>query len=220
MLPPRFFALTPGDLAAGDVESFSVVARAAFDAGLGGILLREPALGDRQFLRLACALAAPARRHSAWLGVHDRLHCAIAAGADALHLGFRSLPAAAARALLPAGMALGLSTHAGDDDSLWSACDYRVHGPVFDTPSKRGWQDPIGVEGLLQAARRSAIPIWGIGGLLPEHATLLHERALGGLCARSSLFVRGETPSTCAQRVAHWSGALQAACQAASSQSS
>lgn len=210
MLPPRFFALSPGELQAGDIDGFARQAAAAFDAGLCGLMLREPALGERDFLRLAHALAALARSHRAWFCVHDRVHMGVAVEADAVQLGFRSLPPCAARPLLRAGMALGLSTHAGDPAASWELCDYRIHGPVFDTPSKRGWKSPIGVHELGLAALASGVPVWAIGGLEPQHATLLRLPALGGVCARSSVFQAGDSAQACARRVAAWLGALPA----------
>ena len=54
-------------------------------------MLREPRLPDREFLELARELAARCRERGAWFCVHDRVHAALAAGADAVQLGFRSL---------------------------------------------------------------------------------------------------------------------------------
>lgn len=210
MLPPRFFALTPGELQASDVDGFAALARTAFEAGLGGLMLREPLLSERDFLRLAQALVAHARARSAWICVHDRVHVALCVHADAVQLGFRSLPPGAARPLLRAGMSLGVSTHAGDVPETWAACDFRIHGPVFDTPSKRGWKAAIGEQALAASARSSSVPIWAIGGIRPEHAALLRTPALGGICARASVFERGDSPRELARKLSAWSAALDA----------
>ena len=167
--PPPLVALTPGDLAAEAVPAFLERARAAAGAGLAGILVREPEMGDRALLALARAvrgLLPP----GGWLGLHDRVHLAGEAGADAVHLGFRSLAPSEARPLLAEGIAVGLSAHAGDDPAAWSAADYLFFGPVLATPSKRGLLEPVGFEGLARAAAASPCPVWAIGGLRPEHA--------------------------------------------------
>jgi thiamine-phosphate pyrophosphorylase len=173
--PPRLVALTPGRQAA-DVATLERGVAAALEAGLPGVLLREPARGDRELLALATALRARTAEHGAWLGVHDRLHVALAVGADAVHLGFRSLSPAAARAALAGadGVALGLSAHAGDDAERWAPADYLVFGPVRATP-KDPPVAPVGFEALAQAVRRAAGvsdgpvsgPVFGIGGLEP-----------------------------------------------------
>ena len=163
-LPPPLVALSPGGLAEeGSVPFLRALARAV-DAGLAGLLLREPSLGDRPFLELARAC----RRALGWLAVHDRVHLAEAAGADAVHLGFRSLTPSEARPILPDRIAIGLSAHAADDDARWRAADYLVFGPVRETPSKSGVLEPTGLEGLAEAVRRSSAPMWAIGGIAPE----------------------------------------------------
>ncbi|MCZ6597711.1 MAG: thiamine phosphate synthase, partial [Planctomycetota bacterium] len=160
-LPPRVVALSPGDLAPELCDTFAAAARAALDAGLRGLLLREAALEDGAFLALARALAALRDEHDAWFGVHDRAHIARLVGADGLHLGFRSLAPADVPAAWRAGLAVGLSTHAHDhvgveegvqgDDDAWRDADYLFHGPVLDTPSKRGLLEPVGFGGLAAA---------------------------------------------------------------------
>ncbi|MBK8178899.1 MAG: thiamine phosphate synthase [Planctomycetes bacterium] len=215
-VPPVFVALSPGDLAgdpAGDlggsrVDAFTAQALSALDAGLPGLLLREPLLGDRALFSLAASLAQRARALDAWFCLHDRAHLAVAVEADALHLGFRSLEPEAARRLLPDSMGLGLSTHAGEAPRGLELCTYRVHGPVFDTPSKRGWKEPLGLEALGNAARASPIPLWAIGGLRPEHAGPILARGVRGLVARASVFSPGESPSLAARRVEAWLAAL------------
>lgn len=177
-LPPTLLALSPGTLRdAADVERLLQRAAAARAAGLRGVLLREPHLGERPFLELARRLRALLAGDGGWLGLHDRAHLVAAAGADAVHVGFRSLSPAELRSWLPADVAVGLSTHAGDDVAAWGSADYLVHGPVFDTPSKRGLLEPIGTGGLAAAVARAPRPVWALGGLAPEHP----ERVRGAL---------------------------------------
>jgi len=147
-----------------------------------GVLLREPGLGDRATLALARELAALLEPVGGWLGVHDRAHLAAAVGAAAVHLGFRSLPVAAAREVVGEKVALGISTHAGDGPALWEGADYRFFGPVFETPSKHGLLVPTGIEGLEEACSDSELPVWALGGLAPEHARAVRAAGAAG-CA-------------------------------------
>lgn len=171
-LPPPLVALTPGTLDAQAAVRFGARAEAALAAGLPGLLLREPALGERDFLALAHALAERARARGAWFCVHDRAHIALAVGADGCHLGFRSLAPAELRPHMQGGMAgsmaLGLSTHATDDPQAWRQADYLFHGPLRDTPSKAGLLEPVGVAGLEQALARTDRPVLALGGVRPE----------------------------------------------------
>ncbi len=203
-LPPRFVALTPGDLDPARAREFVARASVALGAGLPGLILREPELCDRDYLELARELAARCRSAGAWFCVHDRAHLAIEVGADALHLGFRSLAPGAARRILPASLALGLSTHAGDAADDFAGCDYRLHGPVFDTPSKRGLMAAIGLEGIARAVRDSPIPVVAIGGLEAQHFLALRALGAHGACARAAVFREHDPLPKTAQRTAAW----------------
>ena len=199
-LPPPLVALSPGGLAEegeDGVRRFLRALGSAADAGLSGFLLREPAMGDRSFLDLARA-AREALGPSGWLGLHDRVHLAEEARADAVHLGFRSLPLAEARSILDDRFALGLSGHAGDRPEAWSGADYLLFGPVRDTPSKRGILEPTGFEGLALAVERSAAPVWAIGGLRPEDVRACLAAGCRGLAVLSGI-LPAEDPARAAR---------------------
>lgn len=189
-LPARLLALTPGELVDGaERERRELLARVelACDAGLQSILLREPKLSDRATLELARELR---RRLGArgWLGLHDRVHLSEAAGADAVHLGFRSLAPAAAREILPESIAIGFSAHADDEPRVREACDYLLLGPVFDTPSKRGLKAPLGLDGWKRELALTRTPAWAIGGVDASNAgSLLDAGAAGVALVRAIL---------------------------------
>jgi thiamine-phosphate pyrophosphorylase len=160
-------ALSPGDLTTAAAARFPAAAARAVAAGLPGVLLREPGLDDRAWLALFEAVrAATDGAGGVWLAAHDRVHLARAAGADAVHLGFRSLLPGDARTAT-GGLPLGLSTHAGDEPADWEGADYLFHGPVHATPKAHGPVAPIGFEGLARATRSTVRPILALGGLGP-----------------------------------------------------
>jgi len=199
-LPPTLVALSPGGLAEDDeagIGRFSRALARAVDAGLSGLLLREPAIGDRSFLELARA-ARETLGTRGWLAVHDRPHLAEAAGADAVHLGFRSLPLVEARSILDPRTALGLSAHSRDATEDWSGADYLVFGPVRDTPSKRGILEPTGFDGLARAVECSPAPVWAIGGLRPEDVRACLAAGSTGLAVLSGI-LPAEDPARAAR---------------------
>lgn len=172
-------ALSPGDLDDGAIGSFLHAVGRALEAGLKGLLLRERRLSDRSFGALLEGVVERSSGLGVWLGVHDRAHVYAASaeapnGPRALHVGFRSLPPALAREVVGPAAAIGLSTHAGDDESSWSRADYLFHGPLRATPSKEGLVEPVGFDGLRDAVRRAdqcgGRPLWAIGGILPDDA--------------------------------------------------
>jgi len=191
LLPPPLLALSPGDLAEAELPGFLARLRRAVEAGLRGLLLREPQLEDRSFLELARSVRAQlAETHGAhaWLGLHDRVHLVLAAGAQGVHLGFRSLRPRELPHELLGGAAVGLSTHAADETAQWSGADYLFHGPVNPTPSKLGLVEPIGADGLAAGVARAPVPVWALGGLGPEHVALALEAGARGVAAISALW--------------------------------
>ena len=166
-LPPRILALSPGTLVRADGEAFLARLRAAVEAGLQGLLVREPGLLDRdQLWLLERAREILAR---GWLGVHDRAHLALPVGCDGLHLGFRSLAPPFARQVAGDDVALGFSAHAHDAPGARAGADYLFLGPLHDTPSKRELVPALGLEALAREIERESLPVWAIGGIGPEH---------------------------------------------------
>src|SRR5262249_37163734 len=149
---------------------FLSAVKQATSAGLTGILLREPEMSDRALLELGVEVRRVLGQEG-WLAMHDRVHLAEACGADAVHLGFRSLAPKEARPILPSEIAIGFSAHAGDVPGVEEEADYIYLGPVLDTPSKQGVKEPIGFDGLAEEIARRKLPVWAIGGLLPEHSS-------------------------------------------------
>lgn len=139
------------------------VVAAACDAGLPAVQLREKDLGGRALWALAERLRAITARTGALLLVNERIDVAVAAGADGVHLGGGALAVADARALLPPGALVGVSTHAADEVAATDA-DYAVFGPVWDTPSKRAFGAPQGVARLGAAVAAARVPVLAIGG--------------------------------------------------------
>lgn len=190
-LPPPLLALTPGDLDAAAGRALLPVIRHCAENGLRGVLLREPALGDREYLELARELRELLRReHGAWLGLHDRPHLALAADADGVHLGGRSLRAALVRSWLAPEIALGLSTHRGDDPASWLDADYLFHGPVLETHKGSTRVEGIGFAALAGACAAARAPVWALGGLAPEHAAQVRASGAHGFAVLSGVLSR------------------------------
>ncbi len=180
--PPRLLLFSRGDLVdPRGAAAFAAEVRGLAEAGLEGLVLREPELGDGALVHLTREL----RPHLGWLAVHDRVHVARAACADAVHLGWRSRPLARARGIA-GDLALGLSTHAHDDPATWSGADYLVHGPIAPTPSKAGLVEPVGLDGFARAlANRPgpAVPMLALGGVTAELAPALRSAGAHGVAA-------------------------------------
>jgi thiamine-phosphate pyrophosphorylase len=171
-LPP-LLALSPGDLREGTARALLGRVERAVAGGLEALVLREPGLSERAFLELGGEL----RRLVRVLIVHDRVHLAGMLRADALQLGFRSLPPAEVESELP----IGFSAHAHDAPQARSGADFLLLGPVLATPSKEGLLEPLGFEGLARECARESRPVWAIGGLGPGHAAAVRAAGAHGM---------------------------------------
>jgi thiamine-phosphate pyrophosphorylase len=124
------------------------------------------ALGE--FTRAAIGLARP---HGARVLVNDRLDVAMAAGADGAHLRASSISAREVRDLTAKkgldDFLIGVSTHsiAEARPAEEGGADFIVCGPVYDTPSKRIFGPPLGLDVFAEICRAVEIPVLAIGGI-------------------------------------------------------
>lgn len=164
-------------------------------AGLRAVQLRGKDLPDAEFLTLARSLREATRRHGARLFINGRLDVALEIGADGLQRGHDSLPTAVLRSRAP-GLTLGVSVHSPDEARAAErdGADFIVFGPVYDTPSKRAYGPPQGVQALARAVQTVAIPVFAIGGITPDRVAAV--RATGALgVAVISAILAAERPS-------------------------
>jgi len=167
-----------------------VIARAlaGTEPGRVAVMLREKDLGGRELLALARALREVTREAGARLLVNDRVDVMLAADADGVHLPEAGIDAADARRLAGEHAIVGVSTHGADAVRAAEAAgaDYVTFGPVFDTPEKRRYGPPVGIEGL--AALGARIPVFALGGVDPERTpALVRAGAAGVACIRAVL---------------------------------
>ena len=168
-------ALTPGTLepsgakgAGQALDAMEHAAAAAIEGGLRAIVVREPSLPDGAVLELARRLRARLDVVGAtggWLGLHDRLHLAEAACADAVHLGRTSLPLPAARTVVGDSIAIGVSSH-DEDGADYAGADFHFHAPVFPPTSKPLYgRGVLGWDRVEEYARHCVRPVFALGGL-------------------------------------------------------
>jgi thiamine-phosphate pyrophosphorylase len=162
---PRVYLVT--DAAPGrDLPGRAAAALGGLPPGVAAVQLRAKEMGARDLLALARALREVVRAAGQRLLVNDRLDVAIAAGADGVHLPSRGVPAADARRLLGRGAIVAASCHSVAEvrRALEGGADFATFGPVFETPSKRAYGPPVGLEALGEAARLG-LPLVALGGV-------------------------------------------------------
>jgi thiamine-phosphate pyrophosphorylase len=153
--------------------------RTALSAGADWIQIREKDLPAKRLLALvreslrAASTIAPAAR----IFLNDRLDVALAAGAAGVQLGSESIPAGASirwwrAGNAPAGFLVGVSCHSLEEvktaESAGADCVF--FGPIFDTPSKRIFGPPQGIDLLGAVCRSVSLPVIAIGGINESNA--------------------------------------------------
>lgn len=142
-----------------------------FAPGAVAVQLREKDLPARELLALARELREVTSAGGARLFVNDRIDVALAADADGVHLGGRALTIDDVHAVAP-GLQIAASTHSAAEAAR-RAGDPRVTfvvlGPIFETPSKRAFGPPLGLEAL-RAACATGAAVVAIGGIDAERA--------------------------------------------------
>lgn len=167
LLLPRIYAIT--DRAASGGLGAAAIAERLLRVGVRCVQVREKALPDRELLAEVEAVARLGREAGARVLVDDRVDVARVA-AVGVHLGEDDLPAAAARAILPPGALIGVSSHdlaAARRAFADAGADYVAFGPVYGSPTKAG-RDPRGEEELARVAAEKTKPLVAIGGITAE----------------------------------------------------
>jgi thiamine-phosphate pyrophosphorylase len=143
---------------------------AAMQAGVDLIQLREKDLGSRQLLSIAKSAVEFSRESNTRIILNDRLDVALASGAHGVHLGGQSVPASVVRRRVGKDFVIGVSCHSLEEAVKAEAdgADYILLGHVFDTPSKRQFGAPLGLNKLSEVANRIRIPVLALGGITVE----------------------------------------------------
>jgi thiamine-phosphate pyrophosphorylase len=143
-------------------------ARAACAGGARVVQLRAKHAPDRETLAWAREIRALTRAAGARFVVNDRFDLALAAEADAVHLGQDDLPPSALPKAAREWLAVGRSTHDAAQARAARAegVDYVAYGPVFGTSSKAAAGSARGLGGLAEAVAAAApLPVVAIGGI-------------------------------------------------------
>jgi len=127
---------------------------------------------------------------SARVIVNDRLDIALASDAGGVHLGFNSTPARDVVRWCHSGNApeefqVGVSCHSPDQaqDAEAVGANYIFFGPVFETPSKKAYGRPQGLENLERVCKAIRIPVIAIGGVDHTNALSCLRAGAAGIAA-------------------------------------
>ncbi len=124
--------------------------RLALRGGVRAVQVREKDLPVRELLAIARELRRITRESNAKLFINDRVDVAVAVEADGVQLGHQSMPSEAVRKIVGKKMLIGVSTHTLEEavNAEEAGADFITFGPIFVTPSKMQYGEPVGVESI------------------------------------------------------------------------
>jgi thiamine-phosphate pyrophosphorylase len=180
-------ATTPAsNPASEDFQSVLAIIRAAVRARIPLVQLREKNLTTNTLYELAARAVELTRGTETQLLINDRADVASATGAAGVHLTVQSLEAAIVRRAFGPSFLIGVSAHslAEAQAAREGGADFAVFGPIFDTPSKRAYGTPLGIESLREAAHKlSPFPLLALGGITNENAPETLRAGASGIAA-------------------------------------
>jgi thiamine-phosphate pyrophosphorylase len=188
--------------AAGD-RPLAEVVRAALAGGVDAVQIREKDLPGGALLSLAREIveAAGSARGRPVVLVNDRLDVALAAHAAGVHLPSDGLPVAAARARTGKKFLIGRSVHSAAEarQAEKEGVDYVIFGPVFATPSKASYGEPLGPAALKKAVESVRIPVYAIGGVQAGNVAELRGIRIAGVAAITALVAAADPAQAAAE---------------------
>jgi len=183
---PPVMLVTPSP--ATDREHFLQTLEQALERGLDLVQLRAPELEQSDYVSLARAAIAICHRHAARVILNAEPEVARDLGADGVHLSNARLSRISSRPLSE-DFLVGASCHDETGLRRASACglDYVILGPVQATPS-HAHATSLGWDGFKRLASCSRLPVYAIGGMLPENLQQIRDLGGHGIAAMRGLW--------------------------------
>jgi len=174
----RFYLITDREQCA--PRSLQSIVREACDAGVRAVQLREKDLNPKELEEYVARLIEITHerdcklmlnRKSAIADTEDAF-LAASLGTDGFHfadgMGFPH----EFRARFPK-LLVGMSTHS-EASAIAAAAEgasFVTFGPVFETPSKKAYGPPQGLDALAKVTAAVTVPVLAVGGVTPENAS-------------------------------------------------
>jgi thiamine-phosphate pyrophosphorylase len=175
-------------------RSLSTVLSQAIVAGVPAIQLRERDLPTGELLSLAQEVHELVASRAIPLILNDRVDLVLALNLDGVHLRADSLPVSIVRRLIGPDRLIGVSTHSIEEvrRANHDGADYVIFGPIFETPSKRSFGPPLGLDALGAVCRESTIPVFAIGGLTSARVRDVRRAGAHGVAVIGALLTCGD----------------------------
>ena len=159
------YVVTDSDLSKGRTDA--EVARLAYEGGADAVQLRMKHSDGREMLEQALEIRKVADEYCRFFFVNDRVDIALASGADGVHLGQSDIPLEVARDLMGETAIIGISVDNVEQAvaAAEGGADYIGIGAIFNTSTKPGAKQGVGLGAIYEIREAVDIPIVAIGGI-------------------------------------------------------
>jgi thiamine-phosphate pyrophosphorylase len=174
----RLYLITDRSLFAGRNEFLNAVEN-ALTGGVKALQLREKELPDSELIELGQKLRSLTSNYDARLFINSRADIAEKIGADGVHLTEANgvdptktcPPAKELRRNFP-DFFIGVSTHSLEkaQQAETDGADFITFSPIFDTPSKKAYGSPQGLDTLKKVVASVSLPVLALGGIKLDNA--------------------------------------------------
>jgi thiamine-phosphate pyrophosphorylase len=212
---PSLYLVTDSRLASAAGHDLTQLVRAAVEAGVTAVQLREKHASGGEFLETVLRVGHVLPDGVALI-VNDRVDVFLAArlaGAPVagVHVGQSDLPAEAVRELIGADAILGLSAASADELRQASASAARVDyvgiGALHATATKPDAPSPLGLDGMARLLAVGRVPAVAIGGVTCADLPMLRAAGAAGAAVVSAICSAAD-PADAARRLrATWEAA-------------
>ena len=161
----------------------------ALKAGVKAVQLREKDLGTRELLDMAYKMREITNKYKTKLFINDRVDIALSVEADGVHLGQNSIPPHAVRKIAKDKFMIGVSAHSIEEaeQAEKEGADFITLGPVYKTPSKLKYGQPLGVDIIRKAKAEISIPVFAIGGIKTDMVKEVMDAGADGIALISGI---------------------------------
>lgn len=193
----KLYLITDRKLFSDNTSLFTAVEE-ALKGGLKAVQLREKDLGTRDLLDMAYRMKELTKTYKARLFINDRVDIALAVEADGVQLGKESIPAHAVKKTFQDKLMISVSTHSLDEslEAERGGADFITLGPIYHTPSKIKYGQPIGIKTLRKVKAKISIPVLAIGGIKLDKVREVKEAGADGVALISAIFTAKDVKET------------------------
>ena len=149
-----------------------------------------PAL-DSEVLELAENILPLCEKYSAKLLISRRIDLAKKAGAAGVHLGKGGPTLEEAKSELGANSTVGYSAHSIDELQSLNKKNYSyaLLSPIFKPFSKNVELQPLGIKRLEEACNTCSLPVFALGGITKENASVCMQAGAAGVATITSVLL-------------------------------